>query len=155
MDNTRAEAVFSPPGPLKVGQERMNYETGELPETGMLANTYVPFQKPGPKFTQKEGLQKGTLFPGLDLPYKNYIATREVTNTPMGELMAMNFAIGELGLYLDTHPNDMEALQLHNSYVKMYKEAVRRYEQQYGPLTQASLMEGKYTWLNNPWPWDL
>lgn len=150
---TQAPAVRNAPpqNPATVPE----YAKGSLPDEGMLANTYVPFQQPGKKYTQNEGIVKGTLFPGLDLPYRNYVATREVANTPMGELMAMDFAIAELGLYLDTHPDDMEALQLHNSYVKMYKEATRNYEQQYGPLTQATVMEGKYSWLKNPWPWDV
>ena len=128
---------------------------GELPQRGMLANTYVPYQKPGTQYSQNEGLKKGTLFPGLDLPFKNYVASREVANTPMGELMALGFAMGELGLYLDTHPDDMEALQLRNNYVKMYKEAQKNYEKQYGPISHATAMDGKYTWVQSPWPWEV
>ncbi|MDR3208096.1 MAG: spore coat associated protein CotJA, partial [Oscillospiraceae bacterium] len=62
---------------------------GDMPRTGMLGNAYVPFQKPGRKYARGEGLSKGTLFPGLDLPFKNYTANREVANTPLGELMAV------------------------------------------------------------------
>lgn len=142
-------------GQAPMGAAPTPYETGMLPSEGMLANTYVPFQRPGSrKFSEREGLKKGTLFPGLDLPYRNFIATREVANTPMGELMALGFAIGELGLYLDTHPDDREALELHNSYVRMYQEAVQKFEAQYGPIRQATVMEDKYTWLKNPWPWE-
>ncbi len=133
----------------------VRYDTGTLPAEGMLANSYVPFQRPGGrKYKQDEGIKKGTLFPGLDLPYRNFIATRDVAGTPLGEIMAMDFAIAELGLYLDTHPTDTEALQLHNSYVRMSDEAKRKYVDMYGPLTQSTVMEGKYTWINNPWPWE-
>lgn len=128
---------------------------GELPQRGMLANAYVPWQRFGTQYSQNEGLKKGTLFPGLDLPFKNNIASREVANTPMGELMALGFAMSELGLYLDTHPNDLEALKLRNKYVKLYKEAQQAYEQQYGPISHATVMEGKYTWVHSPWPWEV
>ena len=130
-------------------------KAGELPQRGMLANAYVPFQQPGNKYSQNEGLQKGTLFPGLDLPFKHYTATRNVADTPMGELMALDFAMAELGLYLDTHPEDGEALRQRNAYVKMYKEAQKNYERQYGPITQATVMDGRYTWLHAPWPWEV
>ena len=32
------------------------------------------------------------------------------------EIMALNFAINDLALYLDTHPNDSSAIRLHSEY---------------------------------------
>ena len=29
-----------------------------------------------------------------------------------------------------------------------------RYLEQYGGLTQTTVTEGGYRWLNDPWPWD-
>lgn len=71
------------------------------------------------------------------------------------ELMAYDFAIIELNLYLDTHPNDRRALDLHNSYVVTSKGLRDKYEVLYGPLT-AVLCESKYPWqwVINPWPWE-
>ena len=37
------------------------------------------------------------------------------------DLQAVNFAITELGLYLDTHSDDEEAVQLFNQYVEQYE----------------------------------
>jgi spore coat protein JB len=66
----------------------------------------------------------------------------------------VGFAINELGLYLDTHPEDGEALQQRNSYARMYKDAMQTYEQQNGPLSQNAVMDSKYGWLKSPWPWE-
>ncbi len=49
------------------------------------------------------GLIRGTLFPGLDLPFMGMVNNTEKSDTPMHELQALAFAIQELALYLDTH----------------------------------------------------
>ena len=67
----------------------------------------------------------------------------------------MSFAIDELGLYLDTHRDDADAVALFNQYVERYADAMQKYEAQYGSLTQSdSALEGTYTWIDDPWPWD-
>lgn len=65
---------------------------------------------------------------------------------------SLGFAMHELRLFLDTHPNDTEALEMFNSYQKKYEAAKSEYEKQFGPLT----LNGYNTdeWLNDPWPWD-
>ena len=50
----------------------------------------------------------------------------QCNNTALCELMALEFAINELGLYLDTHRNDKEALQLYTNYVTLAKEGRQR-----------------------------
>ena len=70
-------------------------------------------------------------------------------------MQALSFAVDELGLYLDTHASDQDAVDLFNQYVERYEDVVQQYESQFGALTQASAaMEGTYDWLNDPWPWD-
>ena len=68
-------------------------------------------------------------------------------------LSSVQFALWELHMYLDTHPNDMEAITLHEKYEKKYLELKRNYEENYGPLTP-TVGEG-ISWLQNPWPWDV
>ena len=101
--------------------------------------------------------QTGTLFPGLDLPFKAAIqAHTQLPNTALVELMALDFAIKELNLYLDTHANDQEVLQLYWSYIKLAEEGRQKYEKMCGPLTASNLTpEDGYAWLKDPWPWDL
>ena len=122
-----------------------------------LAFPYVPMQGPKPtRFSRMEALQTGTLFPGLDLPFKEAIqAKTKLANTALVELMALDFAIDELGLYLVTHAEDQEALQLYWSYIKLAKEGREKYQKMYGPLLQTDLTpEEGYIWLKDPWPWE-
>ena len=64
-------------------------------------------------------------------------------------------AIDELGLYLTTHAQDQEALQLYWSYLKLAKEGREKYQKLYGPLLQTDpTPEDGYAWLRDPWPWD-
>ena len=81
--------------------------------------------------------------------------TTSVYATPLSELQALGFVLTELGLYLDTHPNDAEAFQLFQKYAALEKEGRIRYEEQCGPLQQTSAaMDDRYTWTGNPWPWN-
>ena len=64
-------------------------------------------------------------------------------------------AIDELGLYLTTHPEDTEVLNLYWSYIKLGREGREAYEKQYGPILQTDVTPGSFKWLNDPWPWDL
>ncbi|MCI8480213.1 MAG: spore coat associated protein CotJA [Oscillibacter sp.] len=122
-----------------------------------LAFPYVPIQDKDPvRYNRMEALQTGTLFPGLNLPFKAAIQSQtKLANTALVELMALDFAIDELGLYLTTHANDQEVLQLYWSYIKLAQEGREKYEKMYGPLLQTDLTpEEGFAWLKDPWPWD-
>ena len=73
---------------------------------------------------------------------------------PLLELMALDFAIDELGLYLTTHADDQQALELYWSYIRLGQEGRKRYQEKCGPLMQTDITPGSYQWLNDPWPWD-
>ena len=130
---------------------------GSMPGTcANLAFPYIPMQnKNAQRYDAADALAAGTLFPGLNLPFFKAVKSRMNTdNTPLCELMALGFAINELGLYLDTHPDDSEALTLYTRYVQLFQEGRSRYEYMYGPLQQTAVTEAGYTWLNDPWPWE-
>ena len=134
-------------------------EQGTLPSVcAPMAFPYVPVQEQNPvRFSRMEALQTGTLFPGLDLPFKEAIQARtKIPNTALVELMALDFAIDELGLYLVTHAEDQEVLNLYWSYIKLAKEGREKYQKLYGPLQQTDLTpDDGFAWLKDPWPWDL
>lgn len=65
----------------------------------------------------------------------------------------LNFAVIELGLYLNTHPEDQRALCLHKKYVKELKDLKDKYQKVYGPLT-IYYPCNKWRWLEEPWPWE-
>ena len=128
---------------------------GNLPARAPLANPYVPFQGDNPPtYEARKAIIRGTLFPGLDLPFMGMINQKELPATPQAELQTLAFAINELGLYLDTHRDDTEALQMYRAYQKMYEEGKARYEKEYGPMNHMSVAGEKYRWLDDPWPWE-
>ncbi len=134
--------------------EQRNGE-GRLPAKAPLANPYVPFQLENPeKYESRKALVRGTLFPGLDLPFMGMVNKNELPVTPLTELQTMAFIIQELALYLDTHRDDLEALEMYRSYQKMYEEGKSAYEKMCGPLNHLSVGEGAYKWLDDPWPWE-
>lgn len=67
------------------------------------------------------------------------------------QIMAYDFAINELALYLDTHKDDEKALCLHNKYCKEAKDLKDKYQKVYGPLT-IEYPCNKWRWLEEPWP---
>ena len=128
---------------------------GPLPSCAALAFPYIPIQpENSEKYDATTALSQGTLFPGLTLPFMNYVNKPGNITGELGELMALDFVINELGLYLDTHPDDKEALELYLQYVDLSKEAAARYTAAFGPITQEQVTSAGYTWLKNPWPWD-
>ena len=69
------------------------------------------------------------------------------------KIKCLKFAVVELALYLDTHPDDKKALCLHNKYSKELKEICDKYQKVYGPLT-IEYPCNKWRWLEEPWPWE-
>ena len=131
---------------------------GALP--GSCADMVFPFvamqRENAQRYGQREALFNGTLFPGLNLPFFKTMKTRmNCDNDALCELMALAFAVNELGLYLDTHKDDREALALYRRYANMAKEGRKRYEEMYGPLMQSSVGGENWNWLSDPWPWDV
>lgn len=128
---------------------------GRLPSLAPLANPYVPFQfENPPRYEPRKALVRGTLFPGLDLPFMGMVNKNEKPVTPLTELQALGFVVQELALYLDTHRDDQEALEVYRSFQKMFAEGRRIYEEACGPLTHMSQEDGPYRWLDDPWPWE-
>ena len=131
---------------------------GSLPACGRLAAAYVPVQPENcRRYQPEDALLKGTLFPGLDLPWMNAanVAPAEFSGTPLGELMALSFVVHELGLYLDTHAGDAEALQLYTEYAALLEQGQATFVSRYGPVRQVQVTAGGgYRWLDDPWPWE-
>ena len=67
----------------------------------------------------------------------------------------LGFVMTEALLYLDTHPNDNEAIEYYNTMKKRYNDAVEAYENSIGPLTFNSTGVNNYfDWAATPLPWD-
>lgn len=128
---------------------------GTLPSSAPLANPYVPFQSENPpQYDARRGLIRGTIFPGLDLPFRGMVNQKEKPDTLLSQLQTLDFAVTELALYLDTHREDQEALELYRAYQEMYGKLQKRYEALCGPISHMHPGEGSYRWLDDPWPWE-
>ncbi|MDO4295814.1 MAG: spore coat protein CotJB [bacterium] len=77
---------------------------------------------------------------------------RELLMTRISET---GFAVDDILLYLDTHPNDSSALQFYTEAVQQYRTAKAEYEAKYAPLSvdQVNVQNG-WTWVQGPWPWE-
>ena len=73
------------------------------------------------------------------------------------DLMDLEFALVELNLYLDTHPEDMRALGIFNRLSCQFNAVKDEYEKIFGPLVNFghSPSEGSWRWLDRPWPWEI
>ncbi len=71
------------------------------------------------------------------------------------QLTILDFMSFDLDLYLNTHPNDREAIEHYNSIVIQAEKIRILYEKLYGPLCSArSMSRDTWTWIDNPWPWE-
>lgn len=129
---------------------------GKLPVVAPLANPYVPYQLEQPEqYEAQFGLVRGTIYPGLDLPFMGMVNKKPLPATPMSELQALAFAIQELALYLDTHRDDAEALELYRGYQKLHHEKEKEYTHRFGPISHEDIAaKSEYSWLSDPWPWE-
>ena len=99
------------------------YKQGALPGCSALGLAVMPSQASSqPAYESEEALSRGTLFPGLDLPFMNIVNKMPAKTTPLRELMALDFVCNELALYLDTHAEDTEAFATYQSMLKLYEE---------------------------------
>ena len=132
-----------------------DYMFGRLPDRATLASAYVPIQVSSePYYEPQTAIARGTLFPGLDLPFLGMV-NEKLPATPLGELMAIDFVADELSLYLDTHKDDTQAFEQYQSVLSLSREAHKRYVETCGPLTKNDMLGMKrYAWLNSPWPWE-
>ncbi len=76
----------------------------------------------------------------------------------MLELQTTGFALVDLQLYLDTHPDDAAAGADFKTLAQRERLLKRAYEERYGPLChygESSSPERVDLWINLPWPWQL
>ncbi|MBP3478376.1 MAG: spore coat protein CotJB [Oscillospiraceae bacterium] len=141
---------------MDIREREQHCGKGRLPARAPLANPYVPFQNESPpQYPHRKGMIRGTMFPGLDLPFKGKVNQREKAVTPLTELQTLGFAVQDLGLYLDTHPHDREVMALYREYQKRYDACAEDYKRKYGPLNRRQVPDTEcYQWMTGPWPWE-
>ena len=70
---------------------------------------------------------------------------------------AVSFAVNDVTLFLDTHPDDAEALEYFEEFRTQRTRALQEYSRNYGPLTidtaTATPCE-RWQWSTQSWPWQ-
>ena len=142
-----------------------------------LAITSVPVQNWGELYDQDEALRTGTIFKSLDLPFfaadqvpAAGSSVMEALKSPeekersekMLEIQKISFVMDDLRLYLDTHPDDQDALAMLKDVLKMRKQTMSEFAARFYPLTidcMAELYEKDpssvcYCWKEGAAPWE-
>lgn len=73
------------------------------------------------------------------------------------EISMVDFAIMELTEYLDTHPDDEDAVSYVKQYIAILRKLKEEYASLYGPLTLYDSTYSKNTdwiWAKMPLPWE-
>ena len=71
------------------------------------------------------------------------------------KLTTLDFMLIDMGLYLNTHPDDRRAIAIHNQ-ISADADALRKeFEAKFGPLCARTANEAEsWQWINQPWPWE-
>lgn len=70
------------------------------------------------------------------------------------QISMVDFAILELHMFLDTHPNDSNAATKLDEYQIKSAALTHEFESKYGPLSANDRNANRWAWISNPWPWD-
>ena len=77
-------------------------------------------------------------------------------NKLLKRVKALDFAVIEAGLFLNTHPSDPKALAYFNKMNEERQTAYEQYVDTYGPLTIFDCMgTDSWDWVESPWPWEM
>lgn len=140
---------------------------------GHLAMASVPKQEWCEPYDICTALEEGTIFPCLNLTFHKAPAKEKPLNTcssmsnieqknreeMMSQLAAVSFAINDLTLYLDTHPDCPKGTALFRKLLDQRVQLLAAFAGKFYPLTQASIITGNYDqnaygWAEGPMPWE-
>ena len=72
----------------------------------------------------------------------------------MRQIMEAGFAMDDVVLFLDTHPDCAQAMQYYQSAVGARKAAMDAYQSRFGPLLVDDVIGNTWTWVTEKWPWE-
>lgn len=105
------------------------------------------------------GFIRGNMFLDLYDPYKNYqpaqVSAKNERENLLLQIQELAFAMNDIALYLDINQNDINMVNLFNTYSKKKKELCKTYEAKFGPLDRDYYKYNDWRWDNNPWPWEV
>ena len=69
-------------------------------------------------------------------------------------IRALDFAIWELHIFLDTHPTNKDALKRYSELKNKRNLLVEDYESRFGEWEKPVNPEHIWEWIDAPWPWE-
>lgn len=69
----------------------------------------------------------------------------------------VSFAVNDIHLFLDTHPNCQEAMDYYREKVMERRKCMKEYAENFGPLTVDDAFrssENCWKWVTEPFPWE-
>ena len=64
------------------------------------------------------------------------------------------FSEWELHIFLDTHPDNIEALNKFEAVKAKNKKLTEEYERKYAPICEPINEHNRFAWISSPWPWE-
>ncbi len=138
-----------------------------------LAMASVPKQEWCEPYDLLTALAEGTIFPCLNITFykapvgksncktSSNVSDKSQKNREemMSQLSAVSFAINDLTLYLDTHPDCPNGLVLFYQLLEQRLTLLSDFAKEFYPLTQTSMVTGNYDqsqygWSEGPMPWE-
>ena len=68
-----------------------------------------------------------------------------------------SFAVNDIQLFLDSHPDCSEALAYFHEHNEIRNAALKEYSRRFGPLTIDTACEAPHNhwaWIHGKWPWE-
>ena len=76
-------------------------------------------------------------------------------DTLLRRIAALDFAVVELNLYMDTHPFDSQMNDKLNDYKAKCKILKEEYTRKFGPISSDLKEKNRWGWISDPWPWNI
>ena len=96
---------------------------------------------------QMEDPGTGRSFPGQNL----WLTDKELL---MRQIMEAGFAMDDVVLFLDTHPENQDALRYYKAVRDMRDQSMAAYERRFGPLRYTDVTSMSWNWVTEKWPWE-
>ena len=129
-----------------------------IDDINFFINGEIPVNREEKLVSSELGYLRGNMFLKEYVPYKNYQVRKLEAKTNeealLLKLSQMEFALNDLSLYLDLHPNDMAVFNKFREYTNEYKRYLHELEKTYRPVCLSSINKDSYEYYKNPWPWD-
>lgn len=128
-------------------------DNNDMKNTGMSKYT----SKDG-KIDLQDGFYLGNIFVDTYKPYKNFkpkkVNAYSEEQKMLLRIQELDFILNDLNLYLDVNPNDKNIYDIFKKTALELESLKKKYEDKYRVLKIIDDTKGKYTWIDNPWPWD-